>query len=90
MHTLWLVVQREFVSNVLTSRFMIGFIVCLLSTAVAVFVQVGDYEKRLVGYPVFEEQISYRSVLSQVGLLVLFNLLSFISAQVSFMKSDLK
>ncbi|RKU21816.1 hypothetical protein C6500_05570 [Candidatus Poribacteria bacterium] len=40
--------------------------------------------------PVFEEQISYRSVLSQVGLLVLFNLLSFIIAQVSFMKSDLK
>ena len=50
MHTLWLVVQREFVSNVLTSRFMIGFIVCLLSTAIAVFVQVGDYEKRLVGH----------------------------------------
>ena len=50
MHTLWLVIQREFVSNVLTSRFMIGFIVCLLSTAVAVFVQVDDYEKRLVGY----------------------------------------
>ena len=50
MHTLWLVIQREFVSNVLTSRFMIGFVVCVLSTAVAVFVQVGDYEKRLVGY----------------------------------------
>ncbi len=50
MHTLWLVIQREFVSNVLTSRFMIGFIVCLLSTAVAVFVQVDDHEKRLVGY----------------------------------------
>ena len=50
MHTLWLVIQREFVSNVLTSRFMIGFIVCLLSTAVAVFVQVDDYEKRLSGY----------------------------------------
>ncbi len=50
MHTLWIVIQREFVSNVLTSRFMIGFIVCLLSTAVAVFVQVGDYEKRLIGY----------------------------------------
>ena len=40
--------------------------------------------------PVFEEQISYRSVLSQVGLLVLFNLLFFIIAQISFMKSDLK
>ena len=50
MHTLWLVIQREFVSSVLTSRFMIGFIVCLLSTAVAVFVQVDDYEKRLSGY----------------------------------------
>ena len=50
MRTLWLVIQREFVSNVLTSRFMIGFIVCVLSTAVAVFVQVDDYEKRLSGY----------------------------------------
>ena len=50
MHALWLVIQREFVSNVLTSRFMIGFIVCVLSTAVAVFVQVDDYEKRLSGY----------------------------------------
>ena len=50
MHTLWLVIQREFVSNVLTSRFMIGFIVCLLSTAVVVFVQVDNYEKRLAGY----------------------------------------
>ena len=50
MHTLWLVIQREFVSNVLTSRFMIGFIVCLLSTAVAVFVQIDDYETRLAGY----------------------------------------
>ena len=50
MAMLWLVIQREFVSNVLTSRFMIGFMVCLLSTAVAVFVQVDDYEKRLAGY----------------------------------------
>ena len=47
MTTLWLIIQREFVSNVLTSRFMIGFVVCLMSTAAAVFVQVEDYEKRL-------------------------------------------
>ena len=40
--------------------------------------------------PVFEEQISYRSVLSQVGLLVLFNLLFFIVAQVSFLMSEVK
>ena len=50
MGTLWLVIQREFVSNVLTSRFMVGFMVCVLSTAVAVFVQVDDYEKRFSGY----------------------------------------
>ena len=52
MTTLWLIIQREFVSNVLTSRFMIGFIVCLISTAAAVFVQVADYEKRLTAYHV--------------------------------------
>ena len=34
----------------LTSRFTIGFIVCLISTAAAVFVQVEDYEKRLAAY----------------------------------------
>ena len=50
MTNLWIVIQREFVSNVLTSRFMIGFIVCLLSTVVAVFVQMDDYQKRLMGY----------------------------------------
>lgn len=50
MTTLWLIIQREFVSNVLTSRFMISFIVCLMSTAAAVFVQVADYEKRLAAY----------------------------------------
>ena len=52
MATLWLIIQREFVSNVLTSRFMIGFVVCLVSTAAAVFVQVEDYEKRLSAYHV--------------------------------------
>ena len=50
MTTLWLIIQREFVSNVLTSRFIIGFSVCLISTAAAVFVQVADYEKRLSAY----------------------------------------
>ena len=62
MTNLWLVIQREFIANVLTSRFMIGFIVCVLSTAVAVFVQVDDYEKRLAGYntAVREAQVEAR------------------------------
>ena len=49
MAMLWLVIQREFVSNVLTSRFMIGFIVCVLSTAVAVFVPGGRLREAFVG-----------------------------------------
>ena len=40
--------------------------------------------------PVFSEHISYRGVLPQVGLLVLFNLLFFIVAQVSFLMSEVK
>ena len=40
--------------------------------------------------PVFSEQISYRNVLSQVGLLVLFNLLFFIMAQISFLMGEVK
>ncbi len=40
--------------------------------------------------PVFSEHISYRGVLPQVGLLVLFNLLFFIMAQVSFLMSEVK
>ncbi|MDE0424760.1 MAG: ABC transporter permease subunit [Candidatus Poribacteria bacterium] len=50
MATLWLVIQRELISNILTSRFTIGFLICLMSTAAAVFVQVEDYEKRLAAY----------------------------------------
>ena len=40
--------------------------------------------------PVFSERISYRSVLTQVGLLVLFNLISCIMAQISFVMSEIK
>ena len=40
--------------------------------------------------PVFSEHISYRGVLPQVGLLVLFNLLFFIVAQISFLMSEIK
>ncbi len=50
MQMLWLIIRREVVSNVLTSRFIIGFLVCLLATGVAVLVQVNDYEKRLTAY----------------------------------------
>ena len=71
MTTLWLIIQREFVSNVLTSRFMIGFIVCLMSTAAAVFVQVADYEKRLAAYHValqeHQEEVQTWDLYSQIN-----------------------
>ncbi len=102
MRALWFITQREFVSNVLTSRFMIGFMVCLLSTAVAVFVQVDDHEKRLVGYntAVRESQAEvqnwklYTDISAKVhrkpNPLGIFNLLFFILAQVSFLMSEVK
>ena len=40
--------------------------------------------------PRFEERPSYQSVLLPVGLLILFNILFFIAAQLSFLKCDLK
>lgn len=71
MTTLWLIIQREFISNVLTSRFMIGFIVCLISTAAAIFVQVKDYEKRLAAYHIavqeHEEERRTWDIYSQIN-----------------------
>ena len=40
--------------------------------------------------PRFKEQISYQSVIFPVALLILFNVLFFAAAQLSFLKSDLK
>ena len=40
--------------------------------------------------PRFEERPSYQSVLLPVGLLILFNILFFTAAQLSFLKCDLK
>ena len=40
--------------------------------------------------PRFEERPSYQSVIFPVGLLILFNILFFIAAQLSFLKCDLK
>jgi len=62
MHVLWQIIRSEFISNVLTSRFMIGLLVALLATGIAVLVQVDDYEKRLTVYntAVQEAQVEAR------------------------------
>ena len=40
--------------------------------------------------PKFKERVLYQSVIFPVGLLILFNVLFFMSAQLSFLKCDLK
>jgi ABC-type transport system involved in multi-copper enzyme maturation permease subunit len=50
MHYLGTIVKREFLSNISTSRFSIGLILCLVSISIATYVQVDDYDKRLQAY----------------------------------------
>ena len=74
MHTLWLVIQVEDQSD---------------PESLHIYpVKEGLSQKPVDpnAVPVFDEQISYRSVLTQVMLLVLFNLLFFIIALVSLLK----
>jgi len=47
---LWLIIRREFVSNILTFRFMVGFILCLLLFVSSAYVLTKDYEQRLANY----------------------------------------
>ncbi len=71
MATLWLVIQRELTANILTSRFTLGFLICLMSTAAAVFVQVEDYEKRLAAYHIavreHQETVRTSDLYSQIN-----------------------
>ena len=47
---LWLIIKREFASNILTFRFMVGFTLCLVLIASSAYVLTKDYEQRLANY----------------------------------------
>lgn len=47
---LWQITRKEFLSNILTLRFLIGFILCQLLIVASVFVLIVDYEARLDAY----------------------------------------
>lgn len=47
---LWIIIKREFTSNILTFRFMVGFILCIVLFASSAYVLTKDYEQRLANY----------------------------------------
>ena len=53
---LWEIVKKEFHSNVITSRFIVGFIICLMLISASTYVAIQDYGRRLDGYSVAVEE----------------------------------
>jgi ABC-type transport system involved in multi-copper enzyme maturation permease subunit len=47
---LWQIAQKEFLSNILTLRFLIGFILCQALIVSSEYVLIKDYEARLAAY----------------------------------------
>lgn len=49
---LWNIVKKEFHSNIITARFIVGFIICLMLISASTYVAIRDYERRLNDYNV--------------------------------------
>jgi ABC-type transport system involved in multi-copper enzyme maturation permease subunit len=49
---LWEVIKKEFHSNIITARFIVGFIICLMLISASTYVAIQDYERRLNDYNV--------------------------------------
>jgi ABC-type transport system involved in multi-copper enzyme maturation permease subunit len=49
---LWEIVKKEFHSNIITARFIVGFIICLMLISASTYVAIRDYERRLNDYNV--------------------------------------
>jgi len=49
---LWEIVKKEFHSNVITARFIVGFIICLMLVSASTYVAIQDYGRRLDDYNV--------------------------------------
>ena len=55
---LWEIVKKEFYSNIITARFIVGFIICLMLISASTYVAIQDYERRLSDYNVAVKQLS--------------------------------
>ena len=49
---LWDIIKKEFHSNIITARFIVGFIICLMLISASTYVAIRDYERRLNDYNV--------------------------------------
>lgn len=49
---LWEIIKKEFHSYVITARFVVGFIICLVLISASTYVAIEDYERRLSDYNV--------------------------------------
>ena len=49
---LWEIIKKEFHSNIITARFVVGFIICLMLISASTYVAIQDYERRLNDYNV--------------------------------------
>lgn len=47
---IWIVARREFISNVITLRFFIGFVICLVLIVSSTYILIDDYASRLKTY----------------------------------------
>ena len=49
---LWEIIKKEFHSNIITARFIVGFAICLMLITGSTYVAIQDYERRLNDYNV--------------------------------------
>jgi ABC-type transport system involved in multi-copper enzyme maturation permease subunit len=49
---LWEIISKEFHSNIITARFILGFVICLMLISASTYVAIQDYERRLNDYNV--------------------------------------
>ena len=47
---IWTIAGREFLSNIITLRFLIGFTLCLVLIVSSTYILVDDYTARLKAY----------------------------------------
>ena len=61
---IWIIAKREFLSNIITLRFLIGFILCLLLAVSSSYILIDDYAARLEAYD--DSVIEHVSELKQI------------------------
>ena len=47
---IWIIAKREFLSNVITLRFLIGFILCLTLMVSSTYILIDEYAARIKAY----------------------------------------